>query len=51
MYFSLTFVLESLARILKQQSDTMVSDVEVHMKQRHVSELLHVEKIAPIDIL
>ena len=32
------------------QSDKMVSDMEVHMKQRCATEFLHVEKIAPIDI-
>ena len=32
------------------QSDKMVSDREVHMKQRGVSELLYAEKIAPTDI-
>ena len=32
------------------QSDKMVSDMEVHMKQRCVTELLHVENIVTIDI-
>ena len=32
------------------QSDKMASDMEVHMKQRCVTEFLHVEKMAPIDI-
>jgi len=32
------------------QSDKMASDMEVRMKQRCVIELLHAEKIAPIDI-
>ena len=32
------------------QSDRMVSEMEVWMKQRCVTEFLHVEKIAPIDI-
>ena len=32
------------------QSDRMTSDMEVGMKQRYGTELLHVEKIAPIDI-
>ena len=32
------------------QSDKMVSDMEVHVKQRCVHEFLHVEKIAPNDI-
>jgi len=32
------------------QSDKMVSDMEVDMKQRKGSELLHVEKTAPTDI-
>ena len=32
------------------QSDRMTSDMEVGMKQRYGIELLHVEKIAPIDI-
>ena len=32
------------------QSDKMVSDMEVCMKQRCVIEFLHVEKMAPIDI-
>jgi len=32
------------------QSDKMVSDLEVQMKQRCVNEFLHVQKIALIDI-
>ena len=32
------------------QSDKMVSDMEVCMKQRGVTEFLHVEKIATTDI-
>ena len=32
------------------QSERMVSDIEVSMKQRCGTEFLHVEKIAPIDI-
>ena len=32
------------------KSNKMMSDMEVHMKQRYVTEFLHVEKIAPIDI-
>ena len=31
-------------------SDTMVSDMEVCMNQRCVTEFLHAEKIAPTDI-
>jgi len=31
-------------------SDRMASDMEVQMKQMHVTEFLHVEKIAPNDI-
>ena len=31
-------------------SDRMVSDIEVHMKQRHGIEFLHAEKTAPTDI-
>jgi len=31
-------------------SDKMASDVEVRMKQRCITEFLHVEKIAPNDI-
>ena len=34
----------------KRQSHRMASDVEVWMKQRCVTEFLHVEKIASIDI-
>ena len=34
----------------EEQSDEMTSDIEVHTKQRCVTESLHVEKIAPIDI-
>jgi len=33
------------------KSDRMASDLQVHMKQRCVTELLHVEKITPYDIL
>ena len=32
------------------QSDKMVSDMEVHMKQRCVTEFLHAEKMAPTHI-
>ena len=32
------------------QSYKMMSDMEVPMKQRHVTEFLHAEKMAPIDI-
>ena len=32
------------------QSDKMESDMEVHMKQRCVTEFLQMEKIAPTDI-
>ena len=32
------------------QSDRLVSDMEVHMKQRCVTEFLHAEINAPIDI-
>ena len=32
------------------QPEKMVSDMKVHMKQRCVIELLHVEKMAPIGI-
>ena len=31
------------------ESYKMVSDMEVHMKQRHATEFLHVEKMASID--
>ncbi len=31
---------------VERQSDRMVSDMEVHMKQRYVTEFLHVEKKA-----
>ena len=34
----------------KGHSDRMVSDMEMHMKQRCVTEFLHVEKMAPTDI-
>jgi len=32
------------------QSDKLAYDTEVHMKQRHVIEFLHAEKVAPSDI-
>jgi len=32
------------------QSHKMTSDMEVHMKQRCVTEFLHVEKMAPTDV-
>ena len=32
------------------QPDRMAADIEVGMKQRRVTEFLHVEKITPIDI-
>ena len=34
----------------EEQSDKMTSDMEVHMKQKCVIELLHAEKIAHTDI-
>ena len=34
----------------EDQSDQMVSNMEVQMKQRHVIEFLHEEEIAPPDI-
>ena len=34
----------------EEQSDTMVSDMEVCMKERCVTEFLHVEKMASTDI-
>jgi len=34
----------------EKRSDRMVSDMEVQMKQRCVTEFLHAEKIAPTDI-
>ena len=34
----------------KGQSEKMVSDMEVYMEQRCVTEFLHAEKIAPTDI-
>ena len=36
--------------VAERQSDRMVSDMEVHMKQRCITEFLHVEENAPIDI-
>ena len=33
-----------------EKSDTMVSDMEVHMKQRCVIEILHAEKMVLIGI-
>jgi len=32
------------------QSDRMASDMEMRMKKRCISEVLHVEKMAPTDI-
>ena len=34
----------------ERQSGRMASDMEAHMKQRCVTEFLHVEKMAPTDI-
>jgi len=34
----------------EEQSDPMASDVEVCMKKRCVTEFLHAEKLAPLDI-
>ena len=34
----------------KGQFDRMASNMEVPMKQRHATELLHGEKMAPTDI-
>ena len=34
----------------EQQPDKMASDTEVHMKQKCVTEFLHVEKMAPTHI-
>jgi len=36
--------------VIEGQSDRMVSDFEVRMKQRCGIKFLHVEKIAPTDI-
>ena len=33
-----------------RQSDTMVSDMEVHRKQKRVTEFFHTEKMAPTGI-
>jgi len=33
----------------EEQSDRMASDMEAHMEQRCVTEILHVENMAPID--
>lgn len=38
------------ANSLLVQSDRRVSDMQVHMRQRCVTEFLHAEKVAPIDI-
>ena len=35
---------------IEEQSDKIVSDMEVCMKQRYVTEFLHAEKKAPSDI-
>ena len=35
---------------IEGQSDRMASDMEVHMKQRYVTEFLHTEQMALIDI-
>ena len=37
-------------KVAEGQSDRMASDMEVWMKQRCVTEFLHVEKMAPTDI-
>ena len=34
----------------EKKSNKMVSDIEVHMKQRYVTEFLHEEKVSPTDI-
>jgi len=34
----------------EEQSDSMASDVEVHMQQKSGTEFLHAEKVAPSDI-
>ena len=34
----------------EEQSDKVVSDMEVWMKQSFVTEILHMEKIAPTDV-
>ena len=46
--YSITFCCRVMAA--EEQSDRMVSDIKVCMKQRCVTEFLHVEKMAPIDI-
>lgn len=33
----------------EKQSDKMASDVEVRLTQRHVTEFLYVQKMAPTD--
>ena len=34
----------------ERQADKMASDMEMQMKQRYVTEFLHMEKMAPVDI-
>jgi len=34
----------------EEQPDSMASDMDVHMKQRCGTEILHAEKMAPTDI-
>ena len=46
--YSITLV--AVRQMAAGQSDQMVSDVEVLMKQRCVTEFLHAEKMAPTDI-
>ena len=34
----------------EEQSDRIMSDMEEYVKQKHVTQFLHAEKMAPIDI-
>ena len=43
-------MLLSCDRWQQRQSDRMVSDMEVHLKQRCVTEFLHAEKMVPAAI-
>ena len=47
--YSVTLFCWVLLMIAEGQSDKMVSDMEVYMKQRCVTEFLHVEKRAHTD--
>jgi len=49
MFLQIVHFLDVQQITAEELSDKMISDVEEHVKKRCVIELLHAEKLAPID--